>query len=246
MDTLRTGKLAKAVGISVQQVRNYEAWGFLPSAARSRAGYRLYAAMHLEALKAARCMIAGYGWQQALGILQVFHRGDLDTALALVDKRHAELDRQREQVERIVAALYTEVALPLPQATMRELCLLQIGEAAAHVGVRVSALRYWEQRGLLTPRRDGGSRYRLYDKREMRRVQVVALLRSAGYDFGSIRIVLDDLIAGRPERVLAAVEKRREELHRASRAGIEATVAFWHYASRYPPRALRAPADEGP
>ena len=41
-NALRTIDLARAAGISVQQVRNYEALGLLPSASRSKSGYRLY------------------------------------------------------------------------------------------------------------------------------------------------------------------------------------------------------------
>jgi DNA-binding transcriptional MerR regulator len=39
----RTRDLALAGGISVQQVRNYEASGLIPQAPRSPSGYRLYA-----------------------------------------------------------------------------------------------------------------------------------------------------------------------------------------------------------
>ncbi|HSH81308.1 MAG TPA: MerR family transcriptional regulator, partial [Herpetosiphonaceae bacterium] len=91
--------MARAVGLGVQQVRNYEAWGFLPPAERGRNGYRLYTRRHLEALRTARSMIHGYGWQSALSIMQAAHSSDLDAALALIDARHAELDRKRKEVE---------------------------------------------------------------------------------------------------------------------------------------------------
>src|SRR5262245_59697876 len=47
--TLRTIDLARAAGLSPQQVRNYEQWGVLPPAERSPHGYRLYEARHLRA-----------------------------------------------------------------------------------------------------------------------------------------------------------------------------------------------------
>ena len=108
---------------------------------------------------------------------------------------------------------------------------LRVSEAARRVEVRVSALRHWEQQGLLHPARDQQSRYRLYDEQQMHRLQVIVLLREMGYDFDAIRAVLDEMAAGRLERALEAVERRRSELARASRAAIEATVAFWSYAS---------------
>jgi hypothetical protein len=60
---------------------------------------------------------------------------------------------------------------------------------------------------------------------------MIVLLRQVGYGFDTIQAVLDELAQGRPEQALAAVERRREELARASRAAIKATVAFWRYAS---------------
>ena len=108
---------------------------------------------------------------------------------------------------------------------------LRVGQAARQVGVRVSALRFWEEEGLLHPQRDDSSGYRLYDEQQLRRLRVVVLLRDAGYAVEAIRLVLDELAAGRPERALRAVEGRRVEVARASRACAAATAAFWEYVT---------------
>jgi DNA-binding transcriptional MerR regulator len=115
---------------------------------------------------------------------------------------------------------------------------LRVGEAAKQVGVRVSALHFWEQQGLLHPLREQSSRYRLYDEQQLRRLRVVVLLRDAGYTFSVIQPVLDELAAGRPEKAIVAVEKRREELTRASWACIEALTFFHHYVSEFGRSAL--------
>src|SRR4051794_31948563 len=99
LKALRTTDLAQAAGISVQQVRNYEAGNFIPPAQRSPSGYRLYTEKHLAAIKTARSLLDGYGWKLAREIMQAVHGGDLPTALALVDERHAELAHKRVQVE---------------------------------------------------------------------------------------------------------------------------------------------------
>src|SRR5437016_9879958 len=100
---LRTRDLAQAGHISVQQVRNYEASGFIPPAERSPGGYRLYTQQHLVALKTARSLVGGYGWQRA----RALYRGELSAALAAIDERHAELASKRLQVEQTLAALST-------------------------------------------------------------------------------------------------------------------------------------------
>src|SRR6266581_326600 len=174
---LRTIDLAQAGHISVQQVRNYEASGFIPPAERSPGGYRLYTQQHLVALKTARSLVGGYGWQRA--IMQALHRGKLSVSLAAIDERHAELASKRLQVEQTLAALSTLAAQSAPLTNTRHSQRLRVGEAAKQVGMRVSALHFWEQQGLLHPVRDKSSHYRLYDEQQMRRLRVVVLLRDA-------------------------------------------------------------------
>ena len=108
-----------------------------------------------------------------------------------------------------------------------------VGEAAKQVGVRVSALHFWEQQGLLHPLRDQSSRYRLYDEHQMRRLRMVVLLREAGYNFHVIQSVLDELAAGRPEKAIVKVKKRREELTRTSWMCIEALACFQRYVHEF-------------
>ncbi|MGH2480238.1 MAG: MerR family transcriptional regulator, partial [Ktedonobacteraceae bacterium] len=214
---LRTIDLARAGGISVQQVRNYEACGVLPSTERSQSNYRLYTRQHVAALTTAKKLVGGYGWPRTQAIMRTIHQGELADALALIDTRHAELASKRAQVEQTLEALRTlATQTTLLAGTRHQQQLWRVGEAAREVGVRVSALRFWEQQGFLHPIRDKTSKYRLYDERQMRRLRVVVLLREAGYTFIVIHPVLDELAAGRPEQAIAAVEKRREELARAS------------------------------
>ncbi len=62
---MRTIDLARAVGLSAQQVRNYEEQGVLPPVARGESGYRLYTQRHLKALRTVRAMMAaGYDRHQ--------------------------------------------------------------------------------------------------------------------------------------------------------------------------------------
>ena len=232
-NSLRTVDLARAARISVQQVRNYEASGFIPPAERSKSGYRLYTQRHLAALTTARSLIGGYGWQRTPAIMQAVHQGNLSAALATIDTRHAELASKRLQVEQTLSALHALAAQPAPVQSSRHPQRFRVGEAARQVGVRVSALHFWEQQSLLHPVREQGSRYRLYDEQQMRRLRVVVLLREAGYDFNVILSVLDELAAGRPEKAIVAVEKRREELARTSWVCIEALTFFQRYVSEF-------------
>ena len=69
---------------------------------------------------------------------------------------------------------------------------LSIGAAAARAGVATSALRYWEDLGLLRPARRGGRR--VYDDRALDRLSLVLLAQRAGFTLAEIR----QLLAGFP------------------------------------------------
>jgi DNA-binding transcriptional MerR regulator len=230
---LRPVDLARAVGLSAQMMRNYEDLGFLPPAGRTATGHRRYGPQHLHALQTARILRAGYGWQHARRIMQMLHQGDVAGALAVVDGRHAELACRRREIDDVFAALH-EVAQAgaelgaLPHVHGQP-SGLSIGEAARRVGVRPSALRFWEAQGLLHPERDRESRYRRYHREQFRRLQIIALLRKGGYSFAAIRSALDELSSGPPQQALAAIEARRQEVNEASGRCAAATAAFWDY-----------------
>lgn len=230
---LRTKDLARAVEISVQQVRNYEADGFLPPVERSPSGYRRYTQQHLAALKTARHLIGGYGASVAQQVMKAVHQRRLADALALIDQRHAEFATTRSQLEQTLKSLNV-LAAQLPSkmhAPGAE--RLRVGAAARLVGVRVSAVRFWEQHGLLRPIREKGSRYRIYDEQQLRRLRVVALLRQSHYDFAAIRSTIDELESGQPQRAVAAVEQRRSELARQSWRCLAAMAALHAYISEF-------------
>jgi DNA-binding transcriptional MerR regulator len=237
---LRTKDLAAAAQFSVQQVRNYEASGFIPPAERSPNGYRRYTPRHLAALTTARTLVAGYGPQRARAIMQAVYQRDLPAALTQLDEHHAALANQRLRLDQTLAALNHLAAQSARLAATRPSQRLHVGAAAAQVGVRVSAVRFWEDQGLLHPARDERSRYRLYDERQLRRLRVVALLREANFDFDAIRTTLDELAAGRPEQAIAAVEQRRAVIARATWASLTALAAFHTYIATHHPH-LPAP-----
>ncbi|MCF3144163.1 MerR family transcriptional regulator [Streptomyces platensis] len=63
---------------------------------------------------------------------------------------------------------------------------MRIGDAAAAAGMTPRALRYYEQRGLVTARRTP-SGHRVYDEEDIRRLRVVRELRDAGLTVGDVR-----------------------------------------------------------
>ncbi|MEU7055021.1 MerR family transcriptional regulator [Streptomyces sp. NPDC046197] len=218
-DRLRPVDLARCAGVSTQQIRNYEDAGVLPPAARTACGYRIFRDVHLRALLTYRTLGKGYGPVVAARIMQAVHSGDVPGALALVDAAHAGLHQERTALRATGDALRTLTGRPLdavPQAGLR------IGEVAALLGVRTSALRVWEAAGLLTPGREQGTGYRTYGPADVRDARIIHTLRLSHHVFDQIRPVVDGLRReGSTEALRAAVTARGEALTARTRAMLE-------------------------
>jgi MerR family redox-sensitive transcriptional activator SoxR len=75
--------------------------------------------------------------------------------------------------------------------------MLAIGEVAARSGMAPSALRYYEQEGLITAVRTAGGARR-YPRGVLRRLAVIRAARNVGLSLTEIRSALETLPAERP------------------------------------------------
>ncbi len=73
---------------------------------------------------------------------------------------------------------------------------LTIGEVAARSGVATSALRFYEEEGLISSERTGGNQRR-YPRAVLRRVAVIRAAQRIGVSLREIRTALDRLPSGR-------------------------------------------------
>ena len=229
--SLRPVDLARAAGISAQQVRNYLDAGVLPPAPRSPTGYRRFDAGHRRALLAYRALARGYGPGGAREVMRAVHAGDVPLALTLVDAAHAELHEQRRSLQAAGEALEAVAGQP-PDATAVPRSGLRIGEVAAALGVRTSALRVWEAAGLLAPKRDPETNYRRFGPADVRDARMVSMLRQGRYPLPQVQLVLDGLRrTGSSDALRAAIARRREELTRRAAAMLEGASHLHHYLS---------------
>lgn len=74
--------------------------------------------------------------------------------------------------------------------------LLTIGELARRTGLSVSAIRYYEDRGLVEPIRTGGNQRR-YPRSDIRRLSFVLIAQQLGLSLGEIEAELRRLPHGR-------------------------------------------------
>lgn len=83
--------------------------------------------------------------------------------------------------------------------------LLTVRKAAQQLGVTPRTLKYYEERGLVTPTRSDG-RYRLYDQADMVRFSRILRLRAAGFSLHSIAEIVSrpsELTSGNGRKLLS-------------------------------------------
>lgn len=228
---LRPVDLARAAGISTQQVRNYADAGILPPTPRTETGYRRFDTRHRSALLTYRALARGFGPETARAVMHAVHGGDLPAALALVDAGHAALHQQRLTLQSVAEAFEAVAAEdpeePAPQATG-----MRIGEVARHLGVRASALRVWEAAGLLRPERERVTGYRTYSAADVRDARMVHVLRQGRYPLPQIHQVLDGLRrTGSIDALGTVLEQRRAAYTKQATAMLEGASHLHHYVN---------------
>jgi DNA-binding transcriptional MerR regulator len=177
---LRPVDLAREHGLSAQAVRNYEEEGILPTAGRTRHGYRIYTPLHARALRAFVALVPAHGHGTATGVMRAVNAGDVDAALTLLDESHAQLLRDRETLAAVEKALRDLTSSETPAAPRRGEEVF-IGQLARRLGVGPATLRKWERAGLLNPRRDPETGYRVYSPVDVRDARLAHQLRRGGY-----------------------------------------------------------------
>ncbi|NUR63186.1 MAG: MerR family transcriptional regulator [Catenulispora sp.] len=229
---LRPIDLARAHRLSTQAVRNYEDAGILPAAARTPAGYRVYTRLHARALSAFLALVPGHGHATATAIMQAVSRGAIDHALRLVDESHAALLDDRRTLEAVEAAvrdLAGTAAVP-EEPRVRGESDTFIGDLSRKLGLRAATLRKWERAGLLNPRRDTRTGYRVYSPADVRDAQLVRQLRRGGYRLEQIAPVISHIHAAGG---IAALEPMLRDWHSRltsrSRAMVAAAAALDDY-----------------
>ncbi len=102
---------------------------------------------------------------------------------------------------------------------------VRIGEMAKSFGVTLRALRFYEDKGLISPRREGATR--LYSRRDRARLKLILLGRKVGFSLRDVKQMIDlyhpkgsnarqlKMTLDKSEKQLARLQKQREAIDEA-------------------------------
>lgn len=95
--------------------------------------------------------------------------------------------------------------------------LTRIGDMARLFGVTLRALRFYEDKGLIQPIRQGTTR--LYTRRDRARLKLILLGRKVGFSLREVKHMLDlhDPSGANPKQYRVALEKSERQLAKLER-----------------------------
>jgi DNA-binding transcriptional MerR regulator len=225
--TYRPADLAREHGISTQAVRNYERDGFIPPAARTPSGYRIYTELHAAALRAFLSLLPAYGHATSGRIMTALGDDDLDDALMTIDRGHQQLLRDRDTLDAVRKATGHLTSAGVPEQSVAP---RTIGELARRLRVTPATLRNWEDAGILTPTRDPATDYRVFQPSDVRDAELAHLLRRGGYPLDRIATVVEQIrTVGGTDTLAKALADWQRKLTAQGVAMLDAAAQLSHY-----------------
>lgn len=104
--------------------------------------------------------------------------------------------------------------------------LMRIGDMAKGFGVTLRALRFYEDKGLLAPVREGSTR--LYTHRDRVRLKLILLGRKVGFSLRDVKQMIDlyDPTGANTRQLKVALEKGERQLKRlqVQRVAVDAAI----------------------
>jgi DNA-binding transcriptional MerR regulator len=108
----------------------------------------------------------------------------------------------------------------------------RIGEIAGEFDVTLRALRFYEDKGLINPKRVGTSRF--YGRREKARLRLILLGRDIGFSLEDIREMLNlyEPKSGNQAQLRVALEKAAHQMERLNeqRKSVDEAITRLHQA----------------
>ena len=95
--------------------------------------------------------------------------------------------------------------------------LVRIGEMAKKYGVTLRTLRFYEDKGLLNPLRDGATR--LYTRRDKARLKLILLGRKVGFSLRDVKQMMDlyDPSGSNAKQLRLTLDKSEKQLGRLNK-----------------------------
>lgn len=194
---------SRLLNVSTTTLRRYEELKLIPDVPRT-GNRRRYGLLHMHAFTALRKLLQGYGVPATYEVMKMLRAGRADDAVWLINRQLADLQEEKHRVAEMKKLIAEADFSKYRGRSITD--TMTIREVSEIAGVNASAVRHWEQEGLIFPVRNPHNGYRIFGPKELRRIIVISSLRRTVYFIENMRALLEDL----DTQNLAAVEESFE------------------------------------
>lgn len=204
-------QIAEQLFVSTTTLRRYEEQGLIPDVPRTVSNRRCYTGLHLQAFVTIRSLLRGYEIPVAYEVMRKVNSRELTDALWLVNQQQYELQAEKQRVEEMLRMLRDTNWASFEGIHAED--KMTIGEAARIAGVNASAIRHWEQEGLIASRRNEDNGYRVFTLTELRKIVLISSLRKTVYYIDNMKQLLQELDTQHYEQVEQSVQLALQKLN---------------------------------
>ncbi|WP_405176660.1 MerR family DNA-binding transcriptional regulator [Paenibacillus sp. FSL H8-0261] len=203
--------IAKKLNVSTTTLRRYEDQGLVPEVPRTPSNRRCYTDIHVQAFITIRELLQGYEIPVVYDVMRKIKARQIEDALWSINQEQHNTQTEKHRLEDVLrmfrnADLSKYNDLEVTNA-------MTIGEVAQMAGVKPSAIRHWEQEGLITSNRNKDNGYRVYTITELRKIILISSLRKTVYYIENMKQLLNEIETQNYKKVELSFELALQKLN---------------------------------
>jgi len=203
--------IAKKLNVSTTTLRRYEDQGLVPEVPRTPSNRRCYTDIHVQAFITIRALLQGYEIPVVYDVMRKIKARQIEDALWSINQEQHNTQTEKHRLEDVLrmfrnADLSRYNDLEVTNA-------MTIGEVAQMAGVKPSAIRHWEQEGLITSNRNKDNGYRVYTITELRKIILISSLRKTVYYIENMKQLLNEIETQNYKKVELTFELALQKLN---------------------------------
>ena len=211
MESYTPKQIANALNVSTTTLRRYEEQDLIPVVPRTNSNHRFYKSIHFQAFTTIRALLKGYDIPIVYEVMRMIKSSRLNEALWLVNEQQFHLQVEKQRVEEILTMIRNTEFTQYKDVKFNE--CMSIGEAAKIAEVNTSAIRHWENEGLVHSERNKENGYRIFSIPELRKILIISSLRKTVYYIENMKKLLSDLDTQNYDKIERSFQLALENLY---------------------------------
>lgn len=203
--------IAKKLNVSTTTLRRYEDQGLIPEVPRTASNRRCYTDIHIQAFITIRTLLQGYEIPVVYDVMRKIKARQMEYALWSINQEQYNTQTEKHRLEDVLS-MFRNADIS-KYNDLEEINAMTIGEVAQIAGVKPSAIRHWEQEGLVTSNRNKDNGYRVYTLTELRKIILISSLRKTVYYIENMKQLLNEIETQSYKKVELSFELALQKLN---------------------------------